>query len=103
VEARKELKYAIELSPNYANAHQYFSELLDILRQDKEAREQINLALKLDPLSWPMNSVSFGNYYHQGKLKESLEALQRLEAIGPSQEYWFYFLIYLRFGEDVKL
>jgi TolB-like protein/tetratricopeptide (TPR) repeat protein len=102
-EARKELKIAIELNPNYANAHQYYSELLDILGENKEAREQINMALELDPLSLAMNRNNEIYYYHEGKLKEALEACQRIIEIDPSpSEYWFYYSIYLRSGENVK-
>ena len=104
-EARKELKLAIELNPNYANAHQYYSELLDILRQDKEAHEQLNLALELDPLSPAMNALNVLHYYNEGKLKESLEACRRLEEIDLYKSqgvYWQYFRIYLRYGEDLK-
>ena len=102
-EARKELKLAIELNPNYANAHQYYSELLDILGENKEAREQINMALELNPLSLAMNRNNVIYYSHEGKLKESLEACRRVVEIDPSpSEYLFYFFIYLRSGEDVK-
>jgi len=104
-EARKELKLAIELNPNYANAHQYYAELLDILRQDKEAHEQLNLALELDPLSPAMNALNVLHYYNEGKLKESLEACRRLEEIDLYKSqgvYWQYFRIYLRYGEDLK-
>jgi len=104
-EARKELNRAIELNPNYANAHQAYSELLDILRQDKAAREQLNLALELDPLSPAMNGLNGLHYYNEGKLKESLEACHRLAEIdlyNSQGVYWQYFRIYLRNGEDLK-
>ena len=52
-EARKELLRAIELNPNYAIAHSYYSELLDVIRENYEARKQINLAMEIDPL-FPM-------------------------------------------------
>ena len=54
-EAEKELKQAISLNPNNATIHQYYSELLNILGRNKEAREQINLALELNPYSVIMN------------------------------------------------
>ena len=104
-EAKKELKLAVELNPNYANAHQYYSELLNILRQDKEAREQINLALGLDPLSPAMNALNEVYYLNEGKLKESLEACHRLEEIdlyNSQGVYWEYFFIYLSSGKDLK-
>ncbi|MGC1390523.1 MAG: hypothetical protein WA816_05755 [Bacteroidales bacterium] len=102
-EARKELKLAIELNPNYANAHQYYSELLDILEENKEARKQINMALELNPLSLAMNRNNVIYYCHEGKLKEALEACQRIIEIDPSpSEYWFYYTIYCRSGENEK-
>jgi TolB-like protein len=104
-DARKELKLAIELNPNYANAHQYYSELLDILRENEEAREQINMALELDPLSPAMNTNNAIYFYHEGNLKKSLEVCRRLEEIDNpkySGVYWDYFPIYWRYGENVK-
>jgi len=37
------------INPNYAEAHAYYSHLLNIVGRSKEAMEQIELALKLDP------------------------------------------------------
>lgn len=54
---------AIELNPNYANAHQYYSEFFEIIGQNDEARIQINLALSLDPLSAVMHFLSAHYYY----------------------------------------
>ena len=51
-EAEIQLKRAIELNPNYSASSQWYSELLHIVGQPKEAREQINRALELDPLSF---------------------------------------------------
>lgn len=42
-------KKAIVLNPNYAEAHAYYSHLLNIVGRPKEAMEQIEFALKLDP------------------------------------------------------
>jgi len=48
-EARKELQLAVELNPNFVNAHSYYAELFDILRENEEARKQINITLSIDP------------------------------------------------------
>jgi TolB-like protein len=44
-------KKAIALNPNHANAHSGYSHLLNILGRPKEAMEQIQIALKLDPMN----------------------------------------------------
>jgi TolB-like protein len=72
-EARKELLLAVKLDPNFAIARQYYSELLDVLRENYEARLQINIALKLDPFYPMLHSMSSMYYYNEGKLKESLD------------------------------
>ncbi|MBA7557664.1 hypothetical protein ES705_50430 [subsurface metagenome] len=41
-------KKAIALNPNHAEAHAFYSHLLNIVGRPKEAMEQIELALKLD-------------------------------------------------------
>ena len=56
-EARKEFLLAINLNPNYATAHQYYSELLDILGENNEARKQIDIALSIDPFFRTMRSL----------------------------------------------
>lgn len=103
-ESRKELLIAIELNPNYSTAHQYYSELLDILGQNEEAMEQINIALELDPYSRTMLWLKAWYYYKVGNWKESLNACQSLEEIDPDYTsiYWLYFCNYLKQKNEVK-
>ena len=82
-EARKELQLAIELNPNFVTAHHYYSELLDILRENTEARKQINLALKIDPFLPVLRALSAGYYYREGKFKESFDEFQKLIELDP--------------------
>jgi len=49
--AEKEFKKAVDLKPNYPEARAYYSQLLTILGREQEARDQIKLALKQDPLN----------------------------------------------------
>jgi TolB-like protein/Tfp pilus assembly protein PilF len=105
-EARKEFQTAIELNPNYVTAHHYYSELLNILRQNNEARNQINLALKLDPFVPVLHALSSRYYYNDGKLKEALDECQILEELEPEyyfrSNYWLKFYIYVKQKEDLK-
>jgi TolB-like protein len=103
-EARKELLLAIELNPNYAIAHQYYSELLDILRQNDETRLQINYAMKLDPFYPIFHALSSLYYYNEGKLKESLDEYFVTVELDPhlAIDNWIPFYIYMKQGEDIK-
>ncbi len=71
--AENEIKLAISLNPNYASAHQNYSELLDILGRNKEAREQINLALELNPYALAAKDLSSMYYYNTGNYKNAID------------------------------
>lgn len=47
--SESEYKKTIELNPNHAQAHAFYSHLLNMVGRPKEAMEQIELALSLDP------------------------------------------------------
>jgi TolB-like protein len=103
--ARKELQLAIELNPNFVTAHHYYSELLDILRENNEAREQINIALRIDPYLPVLHALSARYFYNSGSLKESLEECFILHELNPEYSknlYWREFHIYRRQKEDMK-
>jgi len=80
------------------------SELLDILRQYDEARLHINIALELDPFFYMYHLMSSIYYYHEGRLKESLEETKIESELSPGHEgpYWTAFYIYVKQGEDLK-
>ena len=105
-DAESELKLAISLSPNNATAHQYYAELLDILGGNKEAREQINLALKLNPHSYAMNLVSAICYYNSNDYYKAIEAYKRTIDIANSNNdlilggKWAIMNCYLNLGRN---
>ncbi len=103
-EARKEFLIAIELNPNYSDAHLYYAELLDILRENDKAREQVNLAMELDPLFFMWHSSSSTLYYHEGKLNESLDECRKTLELEPNylNIYWTYFYVYIKQDENLK-
>ncbi len=103
-EARKELKLAVELNPNYATAHQYYSEILDIIGKNDEARAQINIAAGLDPLSAAISGTSALYYYNEHKFKESLDVCRKTMEINPDYNgvYWTSFDAYIKIGENLN-
>jgi TolB-like protein len=101
-EAEKELKLAVELNSNCGIAHQYYSELLDIMRKNREAREQIDLALQLDPVSPVFYTTSALYYCNEGKFEESLNASLKTIEINPdfTKTYPLCVYSYLKLGEE---
>jgi TolB-like protein/Tfp pilus assembly protein PilF len=105
-EARKELKLAIKLNPNFVTAHHYYSELLNILNQNDEARKQINIALQLDPFLPVLHALSAGYFYNEGKLNETLDECLVLQGLDPEYSdrmpFWREFKVYSKQKEDLK-
>ena len=104
-EAAKELKLAVELNPNNANAHQYYSELLDIIRNNNDARLEINKAMELDPFSTAINATSALYFFNEGKFEEALNTYKKTLEINPGfiHAYLMQFEIYIKQqGNDFK-
>ena len=80
VGAEREHKRAIELNPNYAPAHQWYSELLTALSRHEEAFAEMRRALEIDPSSLIVNrqygvSLLFARQYDEAiaQLKKTIE------------------------------
>jgi TolB-like protein/AraC-like DNA-binding protein len=102
-EARKELEHANKLNPKLVTAHMYYSELLDVLRENVKAREEINTALEIDPFMPMLHRLSSLYYYNEERYKESLDALNKAQDLDQSTSLiWLYINIYLMNREDVK-
>ncbi|WP_083702104.1 helix-turn-helix domain-containing protein [Mangrovimonas sp. DI 80] len=87
--AEEELKKAVSIDPQYATGHQYYAELLDILGRNREAREQIDLALKYNPNSRVGNSISAMVFYNTGNFKRALEEQTKSAEISGIPDYTF--------------
>ena len=58
--SEKEFKRAIELNPNYAEAHQWYAEYLAYMGRHDESIKEAKRALELDPLSLGINHILEG-------------------------------------------
>jgi TolB-like protein/Flp pilus assembly protein TadD len=56
--AEQDYQRAIALNPDYATAHQWYAELLSVLRRREEAYVEAQRAYQLDPLSPAVNLIS---------------------------------------------
>lgn len=77
------------------------------MRQNKEAREHINIALEIDPLYLIIINLSGSYYYDEGKLQESLNEYLKILELKPANHVigetrWNFFKIYLSQGENLK-
>jgi hypothetical protein len=83
VEAERDLRTAIRLNPNYADAHHLLGRLLDVDGRLDESLVEMRLATELDPLS----SRIFDNYSSQlrqaGRFTDALAMAERALALQP--------------------
>ncbi len=75
--AEREFKRSIELNPNYATAHQFYSLLLVYLARHEEGFAEFRRALELDPLSLIINRQYGLNLLYARKYDEAIEQLQK--------------------------
>jgi TolB-like protein len=91
--AEREFRRAIELNPNYATAHQWYSEFLSAMGQHAEAITEIKRAQELDPISLIINSVVGVIYERDRQYDEAVRQLRSTLAMdqnfGPAHQVLF--------------
>jgi tetratricopeptide (TPR) repeat protein len=81
--AEREFKRAIELNPNYATAHHWYSHYLMQVGRTDESLAQAKLATELDPLSPFINSGLARQYYlsrQYGKAIAQCDVILRIDS-----------------------
>lgn len=81
--AENEYKRAIEIDPNLALAHQWYSELLARLEKHEQALAEIKIARQLDPFSRSVNMNVGLRYMDAGKVDEAAAEFDRLIETEP--------------------
>ena len=83
--AESEFKRGIELNPNYATGHHWYSvnHLVPLGRFD-EAIEEIKKALEIDPVSMAINATIGLIYYFAGDFERATDELSRTLEMDPS-------------------
>jgi serine/threonine protein kinase len=82
--AEREFKRAIQLNPNYATAHQWYSDLLAKTRRLEEALVEAKRAVALDPLSLPINRDLAVAYAFLGQDDMAIDQYRKTLQIEPS-------------------
>ncbi len=80
-------KKSISLNPNNAKTHAMYSHLLNILGRPEEALEQIDIALKLDPMNPFIMTFNAGDLYMARKYDESIKAFNEALSLEPGYPF----------------
>jgi serine/threonine protein kinase len=80
----REFRRAIQLDPNYAAAHLWYSNALSALGRPQEAFEQIERARQLEPTSAALLADEAAALYKTGKEDEAIHRLMVLESDQPT-------------------
>jgi TolB-like protein/Flp pilus assembly protein TadD len=82
--SEQEFRRAIELNPNYATAHQWYSYYLTAMGRFPEAVEEAQKAQQIDPLSLAINATLAGRYRDSGQYDQAINVGQRTLEMDPS-------------------
>ncbi len=74
--AEREFKRAIELNPNYATTHHWYSDFLAINGRDEESMKEITEAVRLDPLSSIINTTLGERLFYAHRYDEAINQLR---------------------------
>jgi TolB-like protein len=82
--AEQAFRRALELSPNYSTAHQWYGLLLMAEKRFDEAAREFNTALAIDPLSL-ITSADLGQvYFYSGRFDQVIEQTRKILEINPN-------------------
>jgi Tfp pilus assembly protein PilF len=89
--AEAEYRRALELSPNYATLHQFYSQFLFTMQRYDEAVVHILRARDLDPLSVPINAYLGNVFYHARRFDEAVAHCRKALELDPNQPltHWY--------------
>jgi TolB-like protein/DNA-binding winged helix-turn-helix (wHTH) protein/Tfp pilus assembly protein PilF len=82
--AEQEFRRAIQLNPNYATGHQWYSSYLTAMGRFAEAMDEANLASQLDPLSLAINTTLAAKYYYARQYDRAIEINRKSLDMDPN-------------------
>ena len=90
--AEAEFKKALELNPGYAQAHQYYADFVKSFGRFDEALKEMREALKLDPLSYSINTGIGHVLYLSRQYDEAIDHYRKVVESDPAfvpARLWF--------------
>jgi DNA-binding winged helix-turn-helix (wHTH) protein/tetratricopeptide (TPR) repeat protein len=96
VKAKEEFDRALELSPNYATAHQWYGEFLSLLGRHAEAIREDEIAIQLDPASAVAHHQLGNTYQAARQYDKALVEYQRAIQLSPSYALNYHALMWMQ-------
>jgi serine/threonine-protein kinase len=90
--AEDEYRRALALNPNYATAHQWYSEYLTAMGRHDEALAEIRRAQEIDPLSLIIRAVAGRALYYARRYDEAIDQCRQTLAMDPNFGVAYLFL-----------
>ena len=81
--AEKEFRRAIELNPNYANAHHWYAEFLSLVGRHEQAIAESERARELDPLSNIITTWVGSRYFFARRYDQAIEQYRNASEMDP--------------------
>jgi TolB-like protein/Tfp pilus assembly protein PilF len=100
--AELSFKQALQLNPNSAYIHIYYSFLLNCTGRTKEAINEAKRAQELDPLSSYISTYVGGAYYYDSQFDRAIEECQMVISINPNY-YIAYEYLSLAYSEKAMI
>jgi len=95
--ADRSFRHALELDPQNANAHHWYSDFLGVLGRFEESYAHITTAIELDPASAVIANGLSAYYYAQRDPERLIAQAERVLELDPASPYGFF---YLGFGYE---
>jgi tetratricopeptide (TPR) repeat protein len=93
----REFKRAVELNPNYPEAHQWYATALMSVGRLTEASDEMGRARELEPASRSILADQGLLFFYQGKREEAIQQLRQIETAEPSFRSAHLYLSYIYF------
>jgi len=84
VGAEEGFQRALELNPNYANAHHWYAQFLVMMGRFDDAIAEMNKAKELDPLSPRINTDVGFAYYYARRFDEAIAQYRKVLELDPT-------------------
>ena len=88
--ARIAFQLAIKLNPNLADAHKRYSNCLAALEKIDEAKQEMDIALRMEPESPIFQLASAQNYFFAERYEDAIGQLQKLISNEPTKNFTAY-------------
>ncbi|MBI3859575.1 MAG: hypothetical protein HY296_04975 [Thaumarchaeota archaeon] len=92
---------AIQINPNYATAHQWYSQLLTWVGRTEEANREIQRALGFSPLSMIIGANIINSYFYAKEYDKGIEYGKKLIEMDPNFEYTYLGMIECYLGKSM--